>query len=86
MCNCGNKRNAYTEQSYKLSNETITDMPAQKMWADAKFQYTGQSGLTVTGGVTGKKYRFNFHGDEQVVDYRDASGMMAVPVLRKIKG
>jgi hypothetical protein len=86
MCNCGNKRNIYTEQSYKLSNEVAADVPVKKMWADSKYEYTGQTGLTVTGGVTGRRYRFTHHGDVQVIDYRDAGGMKGVPVLRRVKG
>jgi hypothetical protein len=85
MCNCGNKRNSYAEQSHKLSNEVVSDGGAKKMWADAHFEYTGQSALTVTGSVTGKRYRFSFPGDIQTVDYRDAGAMMAVPVLKKAK-
>jgi hypothetical protein len=85
MCNCGNKRNTYTGQSYKLSNDVASDIETKKMWTDVHFEYTGHSGLTVTGGVTRKRYRFNHTGDIQVIDYRDAGGMMAVPVLKKVK-
>ncbi len=85
MCNCGNKRNNYIRQSYKLSNDAVSEDWTKKMWDDIHFEYTGHSGLTVTGRVTGKKYRFNLPGDIQVIDYRDASGMMAVPVLQKVK-
>ena len=85
MCNCGNKRNNYAQQSYKLSNDVVNEERTKKMWADIYFEYTGNTGLTVTGSVTGKKYRFNLPGDIQVIDYRDASGMMAVPVLKSIK-
>jgi hypothetical protein len=85
MCNCGNKRTAYSDQSYKLSSGTVTDTETKKMWADVHFEYTGNTGLTVTGGVTRKRYRFNHTGDVQVIDYRDAGGMMAVPVLKKVK-
>ena len=80
MCNCGNKRNEYSGQVYKLSNE-LTNEPVRKMWNDAKFQYTGNTALTVTGGITRKKYRFTHSGDIQLIDYRDASGMMAIPNL-----
>jgi len=80
MCNCGNKRNEYAGQVYKLSNE-ISNQPVKKMWNDAKFQYTGQTALTVTGGITRKKYRFTHSGDIQLIDYRDASGMMAIACL-----
>jgi hypothetical protein len=85
MCNCGNKRNAYAQQSYNLSSGAAGEQPVKKMWADVQFEYTGHSALTVTGGVTGKRYRFNHPGDIKLIDYRDASGMMAVPLLKKVK-
>jgi len=85
MCNCGKKRNAYADQSYQLSNGVTDEQPINKMWTDTYFEYTGKSGLTVTGGVTGKRYRFNHTGDIQLIDYRDASGMMAVTQLKRVK-
>jgi len=85
MCNCGKKRNAYAEQSYKQSNGVTNEQPDRKMWTDTYFEYTGNSGLTVSGGVTGKRYRFNQPGDIQLIDYRDASGMMAVTLLKRVK-
>jgi hypothetical protein len=85
MCNCGNKRKAHAQQSYKLSGGAADEQPPKKMWADVHFEYTGHSALTVTGGVTAKRYRFNHSGDTKLIDYRDAGGMMAVPVLKKVK-
>lgn len=86
MCNCGNKRNEYTNQPQKLSNAVAGMEQTKKLWADIYFEYTGNSGLTIIGGVTGKRYRFDHSGDIQLIDYRDAGGMIAVPVLKKIKG
>ena len=84
MCNCGNKRNALAAQpSAKLSNGAAPLPSQQKMWKDINFVYTGQTGLTVIGAVTGKRYRFNKNCDTQLIDYRDASGMAAVPSLKK---
>lgn len=85
MCNCGNKRDTIT-QSQSLSVQTAAETSTVKIWPDVNFEYTGNSGLSVTGGVTGKKYRFNHPGDIQLIDYRDASGMMAIPVLKRTKG
>ncbi len=55
------------------------------MWPDVSFEYTGETGLTVNGGVTGKRYRFKHKGEVQLIDYRDANGMMAISFLRKVK-
>ena len=81
MCNCGNKRNELTQS---LSGKVIDERVQSKLWPDVRFEYTGNTGLSVTGGITGKKYRFNQKGDVKLIDYRDASGMMAVPVLRRL--
>lgn len=56
----------------------------QKVREHVHFEYIGQTALSVTGSVSGRKYRFLFQGDRQLIDYRDAPGMMAVPVLKRI--
>jgi hypothetical protein len=85
MCNCGNKRNEFTTQSPAGSaSKQPIHIPTQKMSPDINFMYTGQSALTVTGRITGKQYRFSTPGDRQLVDYRDASSMLMVPVLKRI--
>jgi hypothetical protein len=85
MCNCGNKRSQLKTQSADRSKQTVIIKPAdQKMWADISFMYTGESALTVTGNVTGRRYRFNEPGEQQMIDYRDASFMLTVPVLKRI--
>jgi hypothetical protein len=84
MCNCGNKRDTITQS--QSNGQAVVETSTVRVWPDVNFEYTGNSGLSVTGGVTGKKYRFNNPGDIQLIDYRDASGMMAIPVLKKTKG
>jgi len=82
MSCCGKKREELTQS---LSSNTINNSaPVVKMWDDVLFEYTGETGLTVKGSVSRTMYRFNSPGDTQLVDYRDASGMMAVPVLKKV--
>lgn len=84
MCNCGNKRNEVAgNPSFKLSNQNF-EPQKNSMWPDAYFEYTGKTALTVTGNISGKQYRFTNRGDKQPVDYRDASAMMKVPVLKKV--
>jgi hypothetical protein len=85
MCNCGNKRSEFTGRSTAASSGSAPAQHASgSMWPDVNFTYTGQSSLTVTGNVTGKRYRFNAPGEHQLIDYRDAPHMMKVPVLKKI--
>ena len=84
MSCCGNKRNEYARN---LSPGYVSPSRATqvKMSEDIAFEYTGQTGLTVTGNITSKKYRFSGKGDMQLIDHRDAGGMMAIPALRKVK-
>lgn len=48
------------------------------------FQYTGATGLTVRGPISGKTYRFAKPGNAMVVDERDAPYFGAVPSLRRL--
>jgi hypothetical protein len=48
------------------------------------FEYVGGTGLTVTGGVSGQRYRFDAPGARVVVDPRDRPSMALVPVLRQV--
>jgi hypothetical protein len=85
MCNCGNKRNNMVKQAFGSAETRSPQQPQQeKMWADVNFRYIGQSALTVTGTITGKRYRFSAAGEEQPIDYRDAASMMTVPVLKRV--
>ncbi|MEP6748468.1 MAG: hypothetical protein ABJB86_12125 [Bacteroidota bacterium] len=85
MCNCGNKRGGLAERPVaKLSGSTPVQQTGGSMWPDVNFTYTGQSALTVTGNITGRNYRFNAPGEQQLIDYRDAPHMMKVPVLKNI--
>lgn len=82
MCNCGKNRNSLTQP---LSGQVVAKSRTSGIWQDTDFEYTGKSGLTVIGPVTGQRYRFNYPGDRQLIDYRDASAMAGVPNLKKIK-
>jgi hypothetical protein len=84
MCNCGSKRDDLIKnESFTLSNVNSIKKAETKMWPDMAFEYTGKTALTVIGSVTGSRYRFHQPGDVQLIDYRDASGMINVPVLKK---
>jgi hypothetical protein len=50
------------------------------------FEYIGATGLTALGPSTGVRYRFNRPGARVAVDARDAQGLSAVPVLRRVPG
>jgi hypothetical protein len=64
--------------------------PAYRPRADyvgeaVRFEYTGATGVTVRGPITGRSYRFNGPGEAVDVDGRDAPSMMAVPRLRRAR-
>ena len=82
MSCCVNKRETLVQQ-HLSAKTTVT--PVVKMWDDVLFEYTGETALTVKGSVSRTLYRFVQKGDTQLVDYRDVSGMLGVPVLRKYR-
>lgn len=87
MCNCGKKRVQY---SHPALHGDVTRRSDSKMatptqaFSYSVFEYTGKTAVTVRGNVTGTNYRFNFTGNRQNIDSRDAAGIMSVPVLKKV--
>jgi hypothetical protein len=64
-------------------------VPAQKPapvsgGAGVIFEYVGQTGLTVTGPVSGGSYRFDRPGARQAVDARDRAALANIQVLRAV--
>lgn len=47
------------------------------------FEYVGDTGMTVVGPVTGKRYRFDRPGARVEVDLRDRRPLTGVPRLRQ---
>ena len=80
----GNKRTAWQRNEHVHSHNNEVSFEYKKIREDISFEYTGTIAISITGSVSGKKYRFLFNGDRQVIDYRDAAGMMREPYLRKI--
>ena len=76
MCNCGQKRTEMADSADISTRESYS-------LNDTFFEYTGKTGLTVTGSVTGRKYRFNNPGDKVIIHYKDMPGIMTIPVLKK---
>ncbi len=52
--------------------------------ATVNFQYTGRTGLTAVGPVTGMQYRFDGPGAILPVDAREWRSLAAVPNLRRV--
>ncbi|MEO6168186.1 MAG: hypothetical protein ABIO46_03655 [Chitinophagales bacterium] len=79
MCNCGKKRMEYSSRR----NDSGISTEQIESESDITFEYTGKTALTVTGNRTGNRYRFYRPGEILSVDYRDAAGMISIPVLKK---
>jgi hypothetical protein len=58
--------------------------PKAVRYSSAFFQYLGATALTVVGGATGTRYRFDSPGAVVAVDFRDQSSMRTVPRLRQV--
>jgi hypothetical protein len=85
MCNCGKKRTELKQQPRAFNtNMQIKTQPVAQQKNTVLFQYTGNTGLTITGSVTRKSYRFNFPGDVKPVELSDVQGMNSIAVLRRM--
>jgi hypothetical protein len=51
----------------------------------ALYEYTGATGMTVTGLASGMKYRFGQPGSKVQIDSRDVSSMAGLPNLRRVQ-
>jgi hypothetical protein len=48
------------------------------------FEYVGEFGLTVVGGITRRAYVFREPGARVGVDRRDVLSLLSIPVLRRV--
>lgn len=64
----------------------LTTAPLQSRPAhEILFKYTGNTFLMATGSVTGKRYHFNFPGDMQPIDSRDAAALGTIAVVKRMQ-
>jgi hypothetical protein len=49
------------------------------------FEYTGPTGMTVVGPISGLKYRFGSPGARVQVNWRDVASMALVPNLLRLE-
>lgn len=82
---CGKAR---TQLQGKMSSQrtkpvpSAASQPQQSSGQSAHFSYFGKTGITVTGPVSSRVYRFSANGAPVAVDARDASSLARVPNLR----
>jgi hypothetical protein len=52
----------------------------------ALYEYVGSTAMTVTGSISGLKYRFGQPGAKVQVDRRDILSIVGLPNLRRVAG
>ena len=89
MSCCGQKRQSLRgmDSSQRIPGppriEARTPRPQQP--GIIYFEYVGKTGLTVTGPITGNRYRFPEPGAKIAVDSNDAPSLAVVPNLRQTR-
>ena len=80
MC-CGRPPSPYTTPS----SDTATAPNVRRVLAlGIAFEYSGATGMTVRGAVTGVSYRFARPGARVLIDPRDVPSLVSVPRLRRV--
>jgi len=69
----------------RAANQTAGPPPPFVRYPGLIFEYTGLTGLTVAGPVTGRVYRFDRPGARVEVDPRDRASIAAIPILRQVR-
>lgn len=79
-CGTGRPRNSGHYRTGPLRNPVAPAMHSNR----PVFEYVGRTGLTVTGPVSGARYRFDRPGERVAVDARDRAALSNIPVLRPV--
>lgn len=83
MSCCGKTRQALSGPLL-VSSPRPTTSPVPTLRYAVIFEYTGQTGLTAMGPVSGNHYRFDAPGIRVRVDPRDRPGLAKVPSLKQV--
>ena len=86
MSCCGGKRAQAAMGSPLRPAAPRNSQSGPHRYSVAYFQYIGSSGLTVTGPMTGQRYRFDLPGAIVPVDLRDRASLAALTHLRQVMG
>jgi hypothetical protein len=82
MACCG-RRSGWTTTPERQHGEPAPVARAAAQQAPVEFEYVGPTAMTVTGGGSGRRYRFAATGARLVVDASDAAAFAGVPNLRR---
>ena len=89
MACCGSQRTQFQAttpslpQSSPVVNSPAVMAPARQLVVC--FEYVGHSRMTVIGGATGRRYRFDRPGARVIVDPRDRPSLAAILHLREVR-
>jgi len=83
MSCCGKIRQQFTQATSAAPSEAKVAQPAVQF--TIRFEYIGQTGLTVFGAASGQRYRFDGTGAQVAVDPRDRPSLVLVPMLRQVR-
>ena len=82
---CGQQKTDLGYSSHAVKSRKATNNSARPAHRySVYFEYVGNTGLTVFGSATKKKYRFNGPGSRVQVDPRDRPSLSKVPNLREV--
>jgi hypothetical protein len=79
MACCGQRRALASASGRMVEVKPPSRAPSRV----ALYEYTGNTGMTVTGAVSGMKYRFEQPGSKVQIDSRDVSSLAGLPNLRR---
>jgi hypothetical protein len=80
MTCCGQGRGQMT-MSGRIAGPARGSVPVSGV---VLYQYTGASGMTVLGPISGMRYRFDQRGAKVQIDRRDLSSMAGLPNLHRL--
>jgi hypothetical protein len=80
MACCGHGRGQMT-MSGRIAGQTRGPVPVSSA---VLYRYTGATGMTVLGPISGTRYRFDQPGAKLQIDRRDLSSMAGLPNLQRL--
>jgi hypothetical protein len=78
---CGQRRGMVAGTGRVVESKQMPRRPSHA----ALYEYTGATGMTVIGPISGSKYRFGQPGAKVQIDPRDIASMAGLPNLRRIQ-
>jgi len=81
MSCCGKARTAASGTPGMSSQPVLVPGTTNR---NVRFEYTGETSMTVIGPATAQRYHFSAHGAQVRVDLRDRSYLLGIAKLRQV--